>query len=223
MYTALVRTGYTTSINLFFWILYISDISDPFIFPQTLNIQTDGGKKSLTFIPLAPACVVSTNISLSTNLSLSLSLSPFSFCILCYLPTDSDSPRIPKEEFSHEQRYWSQKYALCRRKWCLQMAIHSPELADLKRLCIDHVFYQFVWSWNWNFAVLQVIRVLTPVYAAHLPYNPLRWRVFGILLLSAMTYVMLASLKMMIGLALRKHATWYVNRCRKRKHHLHSD
>ncbi|KAL6351550.1 hypothetical protein AAG906_040904 [Vitis piasezkii] len=92
---------------------------------QTLNIQTDGGKKSLTFIPLAPACVV--------------------------------------------------------------------------------------------------IRVLTPVYAAHLPYNPLRWRVFGILLLSAMTYVMLASLKMMIGLALRKHATWYVNRCRKRKHHLHSD
>lgn len=142
MYTALVRTGYTTSINLFFWILYISDISDPFIFPQTLNIQTDGGKKSLTFIPLAPACVVSTNISLSTNLSLSLSLSPFSFCILCYLSTDSDSPRIPKEEFSHEQRYWSQKYALCRRKWCLQMAIHSPELADLKRLFIDHVFYR---------------------------------------------------------------------------------
>lgn len=74
MYTALVRTGYTTSINLFFLILYISDISDPFIFPQTLNIQTDGGKKSLTFIPLAPACVVSTNLSLSLPLFLLHSL-----------------------------------------------------------------------------------------------------------------------------------------------------
>ncbi|GER37169.1 transmembrane anterior posterior transformation protein 1 [Striga asiatica] len=40
-----------------------------------------------------------------------------------------------------------------------------------------------------------VIRVLRPVYAAHLPYNPLLWRIFWILVLLAMTFVMLASLK----------------------------
>ncbi|GAV74204.1 DUF747 domain-containing protein [Cephalotus follicularis] len=68
-----------------------------------------------------------------------------------------------------------------------------------------------------------VIRVLTPVYAAHLPYNPLSWRVFWIFLLSAMSYIMLTSLKVMIGMGLQKHATWYVNRCRKSKHHLHFD
>ncbi|KAH6790368.1 hypothetical protein C2S51_005374 [Perilla frutescens var. frutescens] len=66
-----------------------------------------------------------------------------------------------------------------------------------------------------------VIRVLRPVYAAHLPYNPLPWRLFWILVLSAMTFVMLASLKMMIGMGLRKHARWYVRRCQRRK--LHSD
>ncbi|KAI3918667.1 hypothetical protein MKX01_041987 [Papaver californicum] len=68
-----------------------------------------------------------------------------------------------------------------------------------------------------------VIRVLAPVYAAHLPYGPLPWRLFWILLLLAMTYVMLASLKVMVGMGLQKYATWYINRCRKRKHHLHSD
>ncbi|XP_044494106.1 protein POLLEN DEFECTIVE IN GUIDANCE 1-like isoform X2 [Mangifera indica] len=68
-----------------------------------------------------------------------------------------------------------------------------------------------------------VIRVLTPVFAAHLPCNPLPWRLFWIFLLSAITYVMLTSLKVMIGMGLQKHATWYVERCRKRKHHLHSD
>ncbi|OAY29335.1 protein POLLEN DEFECTIVE IN GUIDANCE 1 [Manihot esculenta] len=68
-----------------------------------------------------------------------------------------------------------------------------------------------------------VIRVLTPVYAAHLPYGPRAWRFFWILLLSAMTYVMLTSLKVMIGMGLRKHATWYINRCRNRKRHLHND
>ncbi|KAF3954343.1 hypothetical protein CMV_020301 [Castanea mollissima] len=52
-----------------------------------------------------------------------------------------------------------------------------------------------------------VIRVLTPVYAAHLPYNPLPWRLFWILFLSAMTYVMLTSLKVMVGMGLQKHAT----------------
>ncbi|GMI99817.1 POLLEN DEFECTIVE IN GUIDANCE 1 [Hibiscus trionum] len=65
-----------------------------------------------------------------------------------------------------------------------------------------------------------VIRVLTPVYAAQLPCSPLAWRFFCILVLISMTYIMLTSLKVMIGVGLQKHATWYVNRCRKRKHHL---
>ncbi|CAK9137452.1 unnamed protein product [Ilex paraguariensis] len=90
---------------------------------KTLNIQTENGKKNLTFIPLAPACVV--------------------------------------------------------------------------------------------------VRVLRPVFAAHLPYGSLPWRFFGIFFLSATTFVMLASLKVMVGMGLKKHATWYVHRCRKRK--LHSD
>ncbi|KAK9935390.1 hypothetical protein M0R45_022493 [Rubus argutus] len=68
-----------------------------------------------------------------------------------------------------------------------------------------------------------VIRVLTPVYAAHLPYSPLPWKLFWILVLFAMTYVMLTSLKVLIGMGLQKHASWYVNRCRRRKHHLHYD
>ncbi|XP_052732680.1 protein POLLEN DEFECTIVE IN GUIDANCE 1 isoform X2 [Vigna angularis] len=92
---------------------------------QTLNMQTEGAKKNLTFVPLAPACVV--------------------------------------------------------------------------------------------------IRVLTPVYSANLPNNPLPWRLFWILLFSAMTYVMLTSLKLLIGIGLHQHATWYVNRCRRRKHHFHED
>ncbi|KAK4351353.1 hypothetical protein RND71_030666 [Anisodus tanguticus] len=66
-----------------------------------------------------------------------------------------------------------------------------------------------------------VIRVLRPVFAAHLPYNPLPWRLFWIFLLSAMTFVMLASLKVMISIGLKKHARWYINRCQTRK--LHSD
>ncbi|KAM7487802.1 hypothetical protein LguiB_025286 [Lonicera macranthoides] len=66
-----------------------------------------------------------------------------------------------------------------------------------------------------------VIRVLSPVYAARLPPGPLPWRLFWIFLLSAVTFVMLTSLKLMIGMGLHKHATWYVNRCQKRK--LHSD
>ncbi|KAB2604332.1 protein POLLEN DEFECTIVE IN GUIDANCE 1 [Pyrus ussuriensis x Pyrus communis] len=68
-----------------------------------------------------------------------------------------------------------------------------------------------------------VIRVLTPVYAAHLPYSSLPWKQFWILILFAMTYVMLTSLKVLIGMGLQKHASWYVNRCKRRKHHLHYD
>ncbi|KAL2346962.1 hypothetical protein Fmac_000962 [Flemingia macrophylla] len=68
-----------------------------------------------------------------------------------------------------------------------------------------------------------VIRVLTPVYAANLPPSPLPWRLFWMLLFSAMTYVMLTSLKVLIGMGLQKHASWYVNRCRRRNHHLHAD
>ncbi|KAK6921610.1 Tapt1 family [Dillenia turbinata] len=68
-----------------------------------------------------------------------------------------------------------------------------------------------------------VIRVLTPVYAAHLPCSPFPLRLFWIFLLSFITFVMLASLKVMVGLALQKHAAWYVKRCQKRKHHLHFD
>lgn len=68
-----------------------------------------------------------------------------------------------------------------------------------------------------------IIRVMAPVYAANLPYNPLPWKLFWIMLFSAITYILLTSLKILIGLVLNKHATWYVNRCERRKHHLHAD
>ncbi|KAD7117597.1 hypothetical protein E3N88_04865 [Mikania micrantha] len=66
-----------------------------------------------------------------------------------------------------------------------------------------------------------VIRVLSPVYAAHLPSGPVVWRLLWILLSSVMSFMMLATLKVMIGMGLRKHATWYIKRCQRRK--LHSD
>ncbi|PNX58496.1 protein pollen defective in guidance 1-like, partial [Trifolium pratense] len=53
-----------------------------------------------------------------------------------------------------------------------------------------------------------VIRVLVPVYAANLPYSPLPWKLFWIMLFSAITYILLTSLKILIGLVLKKHATW---------------
>ncbi|MED6125729.1 hypothetical protein PIB30_071424 [Stylosanthes scabra] len=66
-----------------------------------------------------------------------------------------------------------------------------------------------------------VIRVLTPVFAVNIPPNPLPLRLFWILLFTAVTYVMLTSLKVLVGLGLQKHATWYVNQ--RRKDHLHAD
>ncbi|XP_076912139.1 protein POLLEN DEFECTIVE IN GUIDANCE 1-like [Bidens hawaiensis] len=66
-----------------------------------------------------------------------------------------------------------------------------------------------------------VIRVLSPVYAAHLPGGPTLWRLLWILILSIMSFVMLTTLKVMVGMGLRKHATWYIKRCQRRK--LHSD
>ncbi|CAN8238731.1 unnamed protein product [Cochlearia groenlandica] len=69
-----------------------------------------------------------------------------------------------------------------------------------------------------------VIRVLTPVYAAHLPCGTIQWRVSWMILLFIITYIMLTSLKVLIGMGLRKHATWYINRCRRRNSsHLHND
>uniref|UniRef100_M4CJ86 RRM domain-containing protein n=1 Tax=Brassica campestris TaxID=3711 RepID=M4CJ86_BRACM len=53
-----------------------------------------------------------------------------------------------------------------------------------------------------------VIRVLTPVYAAHVPCSPLPWRVMWMVFLFVITCIMLTSLKVLIGMGLRKHATW---------------
>ncbi|KAL9256139.1 POLLEN DEFECTIVE IN GUIDANCE 1-like protein [Drosera capensis] len=111
---------------------------------QTLNIQTDGGKKNLTFVPLAPACVS-------------------------------------------------------------RLRYQNADTIVAELLTIN----------------FKVIRVLTPVYAAHLPCSPLHLRWFWTSLLAVFTFFMLASLKVMIGMGLQKHAAWYIKRCRRRK--LHSD
>ncbi|XP_074584542.1 protein POLLEN DEFECTIVE IN GUIDANCE 1 [Curcuma longa] len=64
-----------------------------------------------------------------------------------------------------------------------------------------------------------VIRVLTPVYAKLLPYEPLSWRLLWMLFWSSLTYIMLAIWKIMVGLSLRRLATWYINLRRSRKQH----
>lgn len=64
-----------------------------------------------------------------------------------------------------------------------------------------------------------VIRVLTPVYAIVLPYGPLPWRLFWIILWSSLTYIILAICKMLVGLSLRHLATWYINQRLESKQH----
>lgn len=68
-----------------------------------------------------------------------------------------------------------------------------------------------------------VIRVLTPIYAAHLPHGPFWWRWLWIALHFSVTYFMLATFKVIVGLGLQMHAKWYVSRCLRRKSHLHAD
>ncbi|WOL02597.1 protein POLLEN DEFECTIVE IN GUIDANCE 1 [Canna indica] len=65
-----------------------------------------------------------------------------------------------------------------------------------------------------------VIRVLTPVYASILPSGPLPWRLLWIFFWSSLTYVMLAIWKIMVGLSLRRLATWYINLRHERKQHM---
>ncbi|CAH2050309.1 unnamed protein product [Thlaspi arvense] len=107
---------------------------------QTLNIETENGRKNLTFVPLAPACVMG---GFPTKI----------------LTTGS-------------------------------IHIQSNSSFDSSICCSSS-------------------------------YGPLPWRLFWILLLSMMTFVMLASLKVMVGIGLKKYAKWYIKRCQKRK--LHSD
>ncbi|OAY83308.1 Protein POLLEN DEFECTIVE IN GUIDANCE 1 [Ananas comosus] len=65
-----------------------------------------------------------------------------------------------------------------------------------------------------------VFRVLTPVYATLLPFGPFLWRIFWVLLWSSLTYIMLAICKILVGLSLRRLATWYVNLRLERKQHV---
>ncbi|CAL9093377.1 unnamed protein product [Musa acuminata var. zebrina] len=65
-----------------------------------------------------------------------------------------------------------------------------------------------------------VIRVLTPVYAHLLPSGPLPWRLVWILFLSSLTYIMLAIWKILVGLSLRRLATWYIKLRHDRKQHM---
>ncbi|XP_057854382.1 protein POLLEN DEFECTIVE IN GUIDANCE 1 isoform X2 [Cryptomeria japonica] len=68
-----------------------------------------------------------------------------------------------------------------------------------------------------------VIRALTPIYASRLPFGPVWWRWFWIVLLFTVTYLMLASLKVVVGLGLQTHARWYIRRCLRKQRHLHAD
>ncbi|RWW88484.1 hypothetical protein BHE74_00002640 [Ensete ventricosum] len=65
-----------------------------------------------------------------------------------------------------------------------------------------------------------VIRVLTPVYAHLLPSGPLPWRLVWTLFWTSLTYIMLAIWKILVGLSLRRLATWYIKLRRDRKQHM---
>eukprot|EP00250_Pteridium_aquilinum_P016533 c23145_g1_i1 orf=80-2626(+) len=67
-----------------------------------------------------------------------------------------------------------------------------------------------------------VIRVLIPLYAAYLP-GALLWRLLVMLLFGVLTYVFLIALKILVALALLRHASWYVARHKKKEKLLHFD
>ena len=71
------------------------------------------------------------------------------------------------------------------------------------------------------FAVLmQVIRVLTPIYSNLLPFGPLPWRLFWIIIWSSLTYIMLTICKILVGVSLRQLATWYLAQRQEKKQHI---
>lgn len=65
-----------------------------------------------------------------------------------------------------------------------------------------------------------VIRVLTPIYATILPYGPLPWRWFWVVVWSALTFVMLAISKILVSLSLNRLATWYLKQRQEKKQHI---
>ncbi|XP_068650005.1 protein POLLEN DEFECTIVE IN GUIDANCE 1-like isoform X2 [Aristolochia californica] len=55
-----------------------------------------------------------------------------------------------------------------------------------------------------------VIRVLSPIYAEYLPLGQLPRRLVWILFLSAITYIVLLTLKIVVGLSLHLYASWSI-------------
>ena len=68
--------------------------------------------------------------------------------------------------------------------------------------------------------VMQVIRVLTPIYSNLLPFGPLPWRLFWIIIWSSLTYIMLTICKMLVGVSLRQLATRYLAQRQEEKQHI---
>lgn len=67
-----------------------------------------------------------------------------------------------------------------------------------------------------------VIRVVIPLYAAYLP-GTLFWRLVVGLFFAIVTCVFLVALKILVALAVLKHASWYVARHEKKEKLLHFD
>lgn len=65
-----------------------------------------------------------------------------------------------------------------------------------------------------------VIRVVTPIYSNLLPFGPLPWRLLWILIWSSLTYIMLTVCKILVGLTLRRLATWYLAQRQEKKQHI---